>query len=253
VRVSQSCFAVTGLGYSPPWYVNAGFIVGGHTTLIVDTGANAAAAATLHGYALAAGSTNQLRVVNTEKHFDHIGGNSYFRDLGIGIWGHSDITRTSLEFEAEIDEFNQAIPNPVRRTRKESTVFFENTRLANPNQAISSDMEWHLGDLQVQILLTPGHTPSNLSVWIPAESVLYTGDCLIRSYLPNLQAGGRADWKQWLLSLDRIRALNPRTVICGHGPVSRGDEVSKIVDEIEGVLREALHRGHPPTIDPEVI
>ena len=44
MRLSPRCFAVTGLAYIPPWSVNAGFVAGEHTTLVVDTGANALAA-----------------------------------------------------------------------------------------------------------------------------------------------------------------------------------------------------------------
>ena len=44
MRLSNRCFAVTGLCYLPPWSVNAGFVTGDETTLIIDTGANAAAA-----------------------------------------------------------------------------------------------------------------------------------------------------------------------------------------------------------------
>ena len=57
MRISRHCCAVTGLGDIPPWTVNPGFIAGRDTTLIVDTGANAAAAATIHGYTLARGDT----------------------------------------------------------------------------------------------------------------------------------------------------------------------------------------------------
>ncbi len=41
MRLSNRCYAVTGLAYQLPWVVNAGFIVGDEETLIVDTGANA--------------------------------------------------------------------------------------------------------------------------------------------------------------------------------------------------------------------
>ena len=51
-----------------------------HTTLIVDAAANALAAATIHGYATIARPGNRLGVIDTEKHFDHIGGNAYFRE-----------------------------------------------------------------------------------------------------------------------------------------------------------------------------
>ncbi|HTS47380.1 MAG TPA: hypothetical protein VMH05_05520 [Bryobacteraceae bacterium] len=37
MRLSQHCYALTGLGYVPPWSVNAGIVAGRETTLIVDT------------------------------------------------------------------------------------------------------------------------------------------------------------------------------------------------------------------------
>src|SRR5580704_19533588 len=73
MRLSARCYAVTGLAYSPPWCVNAGFIAGDTQTLVIDTGGNALAGQTVHGYAIAARPENRLRVLNTEKHFDHIG------------------------------------------------------------------------------------------------------------------------------------------------------------------------------------
>src|SRR5277367_3736639 len=98
MRLSDRCFAVTGLGYLPPWTVNAGFVAGTERTLIIDTGANAAAAATIYGYASVAAKDNEFLILNTERHFDHIGGNSWFRDLGCDIYGHASIQRAEAEF-----------------------------------------------------------------------------------------------------------------------------------------------------------
>ena len=116
--LSNHCYAVTGLGYSSPWCVNAGFIAGDKMTLMVDTGGNRLAAQSIHGYASAVRPANQLRVINTEKHFDHIGGNGFFFAHGIDVWGHAAAVRTPEEFQAEIAEFNDAIPNPARRARE---------------------------------------------------------------------------------------------------------------------------------------
>ena len=113
MRLSNRCYAVTGLGYSAPWCVNAGFIAGDEVTLVVDTGGNALAAQTVHGYASAARAGNQLRVVNTEKHFDHIGGNGFFRDLGIDVWGQVGMARTGAEF-AGGDRRSSTTPFPTR-------------------------------------------------------------------------------------------------------------------------------------------
>jgi glyoxylase-like metal-dependent hydrolase (beta-lactamase superfamily II) len=247
MRVSNRCYAVTGLGYVAPWCVNAGFIAGETTTLIVDTGANALAAASIHGYASAVRPSNQLRVINTEQHFDHIGGNGFFRDRGIDLWGHARLQRTEEEFQAEMAEFNSEISNAARREREEASCFYAATKLANPNHSISQDTIFELGDCAVEVLLTPGHTPTNLSVWVPDDGVILTGDCLINGYLPNLDAGTPDDWKTWLKSLDRIATLKPKTVIAGHGPVAQGSDVPRIIDTVRQVLEESIARGASPT------
>jgi glyoxylase-like metal-dependent hydrolase (beta-lactamase superfamily II) len=247
MRLTDHCYAITGLGYSSPWCVNAGFVVGGEITLVVDTGGNTLAAQTIHGYACAVRPGNTLRAINTEKHFDHIGGNGYFRALGVDVWGHAGIARTPVEFLAEMAEFNDAIPCPARRVRQEAQAFFYQTELSNPNCPIHGETTFDLGGLNIEIMLTPGHTRTNLSVWVPLDRVLYTGDCVVREYLPNLDVGGSEEWKLWLDSLNRIEALKPAFIVGGHGPVSRGAEIPEAIDVMRKVLRGAIARGISPT------
>jgi glyoxylase-like metal-dependent hydrolase (beta-lactamase superfamily II) len=247
MRLSTRCFAVTGLAYLPPWNVNAGFITGDETTLIVDTGANAAAAATIHGYASTARPSNRLVVLDTERHFDHIGGNGYFQARGIDIYGHASIQRTEDEFRAEISEFTAEISNPARRANQDAQVFYHGTRLANPNRPITADFAMDLGGCEIEILLTPGHTPSNISVYVPSDGALFCGDCLVNGYLPNLDAGSIDDWRVWLTSLDRVAALAPRIVVAGHGPVATGDEVPRIVERVREILLQSIQTGRSPT------
>jgi glyoxylase-like metal-dependent hydrolase (beta-lactamase superfamily II) len=247
MQLTHSCFAITGLGYMMPWCVNAGFVVGTNFTLIVDSGGNTLAAQTIRGYASAVRPENTLRAINTEPHFDHIGGNSYFRTQGIEIWGHAGLRRTPEEFQAEMDEFNAAITNPMRRAHGEEHAFFHGTELALPDHPIQSDMSFDLGGLSAEVLLTPGHTPANLSVWVPEEGVLLSGDCTIREYLPNLDAGNPADWRVWLESLDRIEQLKPEILVSGHGPVSRGREIAAVLQSMRSILQDSIALGSSPT------
>jgi glyoxylase-like metal-dependent hydrolase (beta-lactamase superfamily II) len=247
MHLSPRCFAVTGLGYLPPWTVNAGFITGDETTLIVDTGANAAAASTIHGYASIARPSNRLLVLDTERHFDHIGGNGYFRERGIDVWGHASIQRDEEEFRAEIAEFNGEVSNPARRHRQEAEIFYHGTRLANPNCPVAQDSHLDLGACEIEILLTPGHTPSNLSVYVPSDGVLFSGDCLVNGYLPNLDAGSVADWQIWLQSLDRIAVLAPRFIVPGHGPVAMGDDIPRLIESVREVVGQSIESGRSPT------
>ena len=247
MRLSTRCYAVTGLGYSAPWFVNAGFITGDDCTLIVDTGGNAHAAQSIYGYAAAAKPGNQMRVVNTEKHFDHIGGNSYFREQGVDVWGHRGIARTEAEFEAEVAEFNDGIASTARRRMFEANAFFSGTKLANPNRLLDEETTFDLGGCLASVLFTPGHTATNVSVWVEDEKVLYTGDCLSNEYVPNLDAGGVEDWKVWLASLRKVEALRAEIVVPGHGPVARGGDVRRVIATVRRALEEAIVQGVSPT------
>jgi glyoxylase-like metal-dependent hydrolase (beta-lactamase superfamily II) len=253
MRLSDRCFAVAGLAYVPPWSVNSGFVAGEQITLIIDTGANALAAATIHGYASAARPGNRLIVINTEKHFDHVGGNGFFRERSMDVYGHIGIQRTEDEFRSEIAEFNDQISSPPRRARRESEVFYRGTKLVNPNQPISQDTALNLGDCEVKIILTPGHTPTNLSVYVPSDGALFCGDCLVNGYLPNLDSGTSADWRDWLRSLDRIAGLAPKIVVPGHGPVARDGEATRLIETIRKTVEQAVETGLSPTCQSSTI
>jgi glyoxylase-like metal-dependent hydrolase (beta-lactamase superfamily II) len=247
MRLSDRCFAVTGLAYVPPWSVNSGFVAGDQMTLVIDTGANALAAATIHGYASAARPSNRLIVINTEKHFDHVGGNGFFRERGVDVYGHLGVQRTADEFRSEIAEFNDQISAPARRALGEAEVFYSGTRLANPNRPISQDTLLNLGDCEAQIILTPGHTSTNLSVYVPSDGVLFCGDCLVNGYVPNLDCGTSADWRDWLRSVDRIAGLAPKIVVPGHGPVAQDSNATRLIETIRKTIEQALADGLSPT------
>ncbi len=252
MRLTSHCYAVTGLGLVPPWCVNAGIISGQHTTLIADTGANAFSAATIHGYAVAACPSNKLIVINLEKHFDHIGGNSFFRDRDIDIYGHREINRTQEEFAAEIAEFNDAIPNRARRESNEANVFYSGTVLSLPNRAISEETTFDLGGSTVEVLFTPGHTPTNLSLYIPEDRVVYSADCFVNGYIPNLDAGGPTDWKIWLASIQRLASLEPSIIVPGHGHPATGDAIPRMIDRMVSILEAAIAAGRSPTASIEL-
>jgi len=106
MKISKSCYGITGLSAETPWAVNSGFVVGDHSTLIIDTGSNYLSAQTIFGYSTGIKQDNKILIVNTEPHFDHIGGNSFFRERGIDIFAHPDIRRTPEIFNQNKEEFN---------------------------------------------------------------------------------------------------------------------------------------------------
>jgi len=241
MRLSVHCHALAGFAYLPPWSVNAGFVLGATRTLIVDSGPTAQAAATILGYAETAGPANALLAVNTERHLDHIAGNHLLRSRGVDVWGHPSVRRTAAELAADVAEYAATVPDPRRSRDGEGEIPFLGTRITNPNVDVERECSIDLGGVIAEILLTPGHTPANLVVWIAGDGVAYTGDSVVSDYRPNLESGGPAEWRSWLDALDRIEALAASILVPGHGRILRGaGEIGRELERVRRCLREAL-------------
>jgi len=249
MKISEHCYIISGLSVEPPWSVNSGFIVGKHATLIVDTGSNYQSAQTIYGYANCAKPDNRLMVVNTEPHFDHIGGNGLFRDKSIDVFAHPGVKRNTNEFYQNKLDFNSTIPNEVRRKNKEAEIFFFNTELVNPNKTLSQNDVIDLGDISVIVHETPGHTPFNISLFVSKDRVLYCGDCIVTGYIPNLEAGNSSDWITWLHSIDRLEELEPEVIVTGHGySIVGSNNINREMVKIRKILNKAIEDLRAPTI-----
>ena len=190
---------------------------------------------------------NELIVFNCEPHFDHIGGNSYFKKLGVDIYGHPEIQRDAEEFAGELVDFNRSIIDVGRKEAAEERAFFVGTEVANPNKKAVAGDRFDLGGIEVEIFATPGHTAINQSIYNPADNVLFCADCIVTDYIPNLEVGGPDLWQQWLLSLEKIESLAPAAVVPGHGRVMRGAEIGVEIERVRGFINRALAEGKPPT------
>ena len=249
MKISEHCYIISGLSVEPPWAVNSGFVVGSHSTLVIDTGSNYLSAQTIYGYACCAKPDNKLMVVNTEPHFDHIGGNGFFRDSNIDIFAHKGTNRKKEEFIQNIKEFNNTIPNEIRRKSQEAEIFFYKTDLVNPNKSISQNHIIDLGDVNVSVHETPGHTPFNISLFVDTDRVLYCGDCIVTGYIPNLEVGDTSAWATWLQSIDTLEKLNPEIIVPGHGYHIVGSKnIEKELMHIRKTLELAVKNSNAPTL-----
>mgnify|MGYP005848941001 CR=1 FL=1 len=59
------------------------------------------------------------------------------------------------------------------------------------------------------------HTPGDTIVWLPAERIAFTGDIVYVERM--LGVGSMSNSGSWVKVFEALRALNPRTVVPGHG------------------------------------
>ncbi|MDX8431005.1 MAG: MBL fold metallo-hydrolase [Candidatus Algichlamydia australiensis] len=82
-----------------------------------------------------------------------------------------------------------------------------------------------LGELKIEVIETPGHTPGGVSFYLPEEGVLLSGDTLFQGSIGNLSFPTANPEAMWT-SLKKLEKLPRETkVYPGHGPATTiGDE-----------------------------
>jgi len=97
-----------------------------------------------------------------------------------------------------------------------------------------------VGDRELEVYATGGHTQDGMAILIPWTGVLVAGDYLSTVELPTLGKGGAFD--AYLATLERLQPLvaNAEQVVPGHGPVLEGARALEVLEEDAAYLR-ALH------------
>ena len=223
-------------------------------------------------------TSNPVRyVVNTHWHGDHWYGNQVYRDAfpNVEFIAHRNTladletqevpslerTRTT-DIPGMITDMEQRYGAGLRRDgtplnaldsariRKQMAALrwavpaMKETVPVRPTLTITDSLVLHRGDRTIVIqYLGRGNTRGDLSVWLPRERVLVTGDLLVNpapysfgSYLG-----------EWVATLGRLRSLPALVVVPGHGAVQRDwvylDLVSELIESTRTQAREAVAKG----------
>ncbi len=98
-------------------------------------------------------------------------------------------------------------------------------RAIKPDGFLVEAQEINVGNLTIQVIHTPGHTPGGVCFYLPQEKILISGDTLFRGTIGNLSFPTARPELMWD-SLKKLAALPPDTkVYPGHGgPTTIGKE-----------------------------
>lgn len=146
-----------------------------------------------------------LLVINTHADWDHVWGNATVEGRAPVI-GHRSATSRVRSARAQ----------DTLRAKRASDDRFARVRLIAPSVTFDTSLSLDGGDLTLELLHTPGHTPDHIAVWIPELRVCLAGDTA-EDPLPELWEGDAASLKQLTASLDLLRSLEPDHVLPSHG------------------------------------
>jgi len=190
---------------------NAGFVVTSDGVVVIDALGSPALAEELLAAIRRITPLPVRHVIVTHYHADHIYGLQVFKAAGASVVAHalgrdylsSDTAR--LRLDASRQELFPWIDEKTRLIAADRWLDAAETRLT-------------VGGVDFVIRHAgPAHTAEDLAVWLPQRGVLFSGDLVFRGRIPFV---GQADSRQWIVSLEKLIADAPRTVVPGHGPAS---------------------------------
>jgi cyclase len=221
------------------WMVNNTGVVTGRSgeLVMVDTTSTEARNRALLAAVAGIGSGAPRALVNTHHHGDHTFGNWLVPD-GTPIIGHA-LCREDVLAAGLLAAHVLTGPD------------YGHVEVRPPDVTFTGAMTLHLGDREVELIhVGPAHTRSDVVVWLPAERVLFAGDIAFAGGQPFLAEGSVAGYPA---ALSRVRELQPEVLVPGHGPVCRGAEVGRLLDDlgeyaafVDAVARDGHAAGRSP-------
>lgn len=228
---------------------NAGLIVDGDQTLLVDTLFDLPMTAemldTMRDAVPAAKTIGKL--VNTHANADHTWGNQLVKGAEI------------IASSGCAEEFDHFLPETLLelmgQSRELGTLgeFLEHCfspfdirgiELTPPTTTFSDEKTVTVGDRKIELYnVGPAHTRGDVLVFLPDDRLLFSGDILFVGGHPVIWDGPIDNWRR---ACDRILGLDVDVIVPGHGPVAGKEEVNRFrayLDEMEHEARKRFDAG----------
>jgi len=221
---------------------NAGLVVDGDATLMVDTLFDLKLTAEmLASYRASIPAAEKIGIlVNTHADGDHTFGNQLVEGARI-IGTQGTVT--------DFARFDPAVVQKIVTNAEQfgsSGVFmrecfapfdFSGIVLTPPTETFSGTLDLMVGSKKVQLIeVGPSHSLGDALIYVPDDKVIYTGDILFNEGTPIAWYGPVF---RWIKVCDMVLEMDVETVVSGHGPIATKKEVRRMRDYLQYVTDNA--------------
>ena len=191
---------------------NIGIIVGSRATLVVDAGMGPRNGQAVLRELAKVSKNADLYFTTTHFHPEHVTGVQAFP-------ANTRIIRSEVQEEELEQKQPEFIINFSKRT-PEIKALLQDVKPRPPDILFDREIKLDLGGVTARLFLVgPGHTRGDTAIYVEEDKVLFTGDVVVNRFFP-IFPDRDASGKNWLAILNQFEALQPRTIVPGHGEVS---------------------------------
>ncbi len=240
-EIAKNVLAVTGLyhGAESGFTVNAGIIFTDQSVIFIDSGMSMASGEFLWEIARKRMKGDEdIYLILTHNHSDHVFGMHAIKKRGAkiiahiitGMWFRRMPGEQYKKFLAERDGWP---PEKADRV-------YGNVVLSEPDMAIDQDTVLNIDGEEIHVLVTPGHVPSELSVYHPRSKTLFAGDTIYEGSELTTRFGGLVQWKLWVSQLERLKKFEIATIVPGHGKLCAKEEIDRNIAYLRGEIEKRI-------------
>ena len=207
-----------------------GVIVTPEGVVLVDPGGTREGARRIHERIREITDQPVVTVINTGGQDHRWLGNGYFKSLGATIIASTDAVE---------DQKNRGRDQYNMLAVLVGEELVRGTEYVHADRVFSDRLAIDVGGTPIEIIHQGGaHTPGDSFVWLPRESVLFTGDIVYTERM--LGVIDVSNSRNWLKVFDAIAAYAPVHVVPGHGSPTDLDKARQDTYDYLVYLRQAV-------------
>lgn len=231
IEVGNGIFVWRGEGLGP----NSGFIISDDAVMVIDSLVGPGLAREVLAQVQRVTTKEVRYLVNTHHHGDHVLGNIVFASAH--IIAHYKCRQIMAE----------SWPHMVRswsQLRPDLAEDLAGAQITLPDITFSDRFTLYMDGRQLEFMYTGhGHTPDDIVLYLPQDRVLFAADLLFAGMFPFMRDSNS---QGWIDALDKILPLEATTVVPGHGPVSKKDELlvqREFMTTLRGMVLACFQQG----------
>ena len=191
-----------------------GFIVTDEGVILIDAGGGYLGAEAIQS-AIADVTTQPVKIVVNTGGQDHRWlGNGYFKEHGARVIASS---RAVEDHKARTRDQLMALDNLV------GLKGMEGTAPVYADEVFDDSLDITLGGVRLELHhVGQAHTPGDLFAWLPAQSVMFSGDIVYIGRMLGVMPYSNS--RSWIDTFNAMAGFSPSVIVPGHGPVSTLDQ-----------------------------